>query len=353
MDFNPDDGTWANSADIQDANRQGGTFTGPSLWSSDLNIYGVIGNPPTQQYNGSHLDMVHQSPFGKGIAHEKDNVYWVFDGWAKSLTRYDFVDDHGPGQHYHGDAKVHVYNEIQVEPDGNLPSHMIVDKATNWLYVCHTKAGEILRVDITKGERNVTLPKVSNEPLADYASYKNAVFETIISTGLQKPVGIHIHDGILLVGDNAAGEIVMYDIEAPGFPEIGRIEIGYAHSSIMGITVGPDNKIYYTDFINRLVVRIDNSMVNPIGVEEKSPLTFRVSPNPASNGFSRIQLDGDARNAVVLVKDLTGRTVQQLPVNGQSTIDLNLGTLAAGMYMVMLADSRTGAPLGSKLLVVE
>ena len=144
-----------------------------------------------------------------------------------------------------------------------------------------------------------------------------------------------------------------YDIEAPRFPEIGRIEIGYAHSSIMGITVGPDNKIYYTDFINRLVVRIDNSMVNPIGVEEKSPLTFRVSPNPASNGFSRIQLDGDARNAVVLVKDLTGRTVQQLPVNGQSTIDLNLGTLAAGMYMVMLADSRTGAPLGSKLLVVE
>lgn len=353
MDFNPDAGTWATSQDIQDANRQGGTFTGPTLWSSDLNVYGVIGNPATQQYNGSHLDMVHQTPYGKGIAHEKDNVYWVFDGWAKSITRYDFVDDHGPGQHYHGDALVHVFNEITVEPDASLPSHMVIDKANNWLYVCHTDGGEIIRVDITKGERNVTLPKVSNEALADYASFKNAVFETIISTGLQKPVGIHIYDGMLLVTDNASGEIVVYDMENPGFPEMGRITIGYPNSDIMGITVGPDGMIYYTDYNNRRVVRIDNSSVFPVGVEEVSGVTMRLSPNPATYGTAQVSLTGHAASSMITLTDLTGRALQHIAVNGRQTVALDLAGMAAGMYIVSLSDPATGARQGSTMLVME
>ncbi|MDX5321515.1 MAG: hypothetical protein LPK45_10325, partial [Bacteroidota bacterium] len=32
-----ENGNWASTANIQDANRQGGSFTGPSLWSSDMN----------------------------------------------------------------------------------------------------------------------------------------------------------------------------------------------------------------------------------------------------------------------------------------------------------------------------
>ena len=67
-------GFFGTSPGVQDANHSGGTFTGPSLWTSDEDIYARPSGG-----NGSHMDMLHGSPFSMGIAHEKDNVYWVYD----------------------------------------------------------------------------------------------------------------------------------------------------------------------------------------------------------------------------------------------------------------------------------
>ena len=61
MSFSKDNGNWATGAEIQDANRQGGTFTGPTLWSSDMNVYAKPSGG-----NGSHLDMLHSSPYIDG-----------------------------------------------------------------------------------------------------------------------------------------------------------------------------------------------------------------------------------------------------------------------------------------------
>ncbi|MCB0738065.1 MAG: hypothetical protein KDC92_11170, partial [Bacteroidetes bacterium] len=58
-----DNGNFATSQGILDANRgyiPGVNFTGPTLWTADLNIYAVVGNPVTPTVNGSHLDMIHQ-----------------------------------------------------------------------------------------------------------------------------------------------------------------------------------------------------------------------------------------------------------------------------------------------------
>ena len=104
---------WATSPGVQDANHNGGTFTGPTLWSSDPDIYAQPSGG-----NGSHLDMLHGSPYSMGIAHEIDNAYWVFDGWNETIVRYDFVDDHGPGNDDHSDAIVRRYLEIEVKRDG-------------------------------------------------------------------------------------------------------------------------------------------------------------------------------------------------------------------------------------------
>jgi hypothetical protein len=69
--------------------------------------------------NGSHLDMLHGSPFSMGIAHEVDNVFWVCDDWNKDIVRYDFVGDHGPGNDDHSDAIVNRYENIGIDADGN------------------------------------------------------------------------------------------------------------------------------------------------------------------------------------------------------------------------------------------
>jgi hypothetical protein len=107
-------GTWATSAE---SNNGGNNFMGPSLWSSNLSIFAVQ-NP----YGlGSHLDMLHCSPYAMGIAWEKDNVYWVFGNtysggvYTADICRYDFVVDHNVGQDDHSDGIKHHYVSGQVK----------------------------------------------------------------------------------------------------------------------------------------------------------------------------------------------------------------------------------------------
>ena len=103
-------GNWANSPGVYDANHNGGAaFTGPALWSSDMGIYAQPSGG-----NGSHLDMLHVSPYCQGIAAEVDNVFWVFDGYTNDIVRYDFAEDHGPGNSYHGDAIIRRYSDDAV-----------------------------------------------------------------------------------------------------------------------------------------------------------------------------------------------------------------------------------------------
>ena len=73
-------------------------FMGPTLWPSSLNHFAVENQNNGNGLLGSHIDMNHQSPYGVGIAHDYDNVYWYNDGYYGELVRYDFKDDHDTGQ---------------------------------------------------------------------------------------------------------------------------------------------------------------------------------------------------------------------------------------------------------------
>lgn len=134
---------FATSQDIVDANRQGGTYTGATLWPGDLSIYGVVGNPPTQTENGSHLSMIHQTPYGKGIAFEKDNVYWVLDGYEGNLKRYDFGNPHQPGGDDHSGGGVQVYPDFKFTKHATFPGHIVIDANqkyfTIWMRSCWQK----------------------------------------------------------------------------------------------------------------------------------------------------------------------------------------------------------------------
>ncbi|MFM9944449.1 MAG: hypothetical protein ACKVQB_04380 [Bacteroidia bacterium] len=246
-----ENGNWGSSPNVLDANHQGGRYTGPTLWSSDFSIYGVIGNPPTQKVNGSHLDMVHQSPYCMGIAAERENVFWVFDGYYNNIIRYDFAADHGPGQDYHADAKLKRYNEVTVKRDATLPSHLILDKDKKWLYIVDGGNKRILRMDITTGIVAAKLPPVS-EVLAEYSRMEGATWEVFYDQNLQKPCGIEIKDNRLFVSDYATGEIICFDVNTK--KEMARINTG--SPGIMGIKIH-NGKLWYVNATNNAVMIVE------------------------------------------------------------------------------------------------
>jgi len=244
-------GNWATSANVLDANHQGGIFTGPTLWAGDLDIYAKYAGPGT---NGSHLDMLHASPFSMGIESERENLYWVFDGYNGNIARYDFSSDHGPGQHYHGDGKIHRYTEVKLKRLPDVPSHLVLDKEKTWLYMVDGGNQRILRLDIHSGSKARDLNLI-NEELAEYWEMENSVWQEFLapSFGLSKPCGIDLKDNRLFVSDYETGEIICFDVSKS--KEIGRINTG--KKGIMGIKIGPDHKIWYVNAITNELIRID------------------------------------------------------------------------------------------------
>ena len=244
-------GNWATSPSVLDANHKGGSFTGPTLWSGDLNIYAKDAGPKT---NGSHLDMLHESPYSMGIESEKDNVYWVFDGYNQNIVRYDFVADHGPGNSNHSDGKVHRYSEVSVTKNPLVPSHTVLDKNKKWLYIVDGGGKKIIRMDITTGAKFGNLSQ-TNETLAEYWEIVDAAWEVVlpVSFGLKQPCGIDIKDNHLFVSDYETGEIICIDINNSA--EIGRINTG--KPGIMGIKIGPDGKLWYVNSTSSQVFRVD------------------------------------------------------------------------------------------------
>lgn len=241
-----DNGNWATVADIVDANRQGGSFTGPSLWSSDMLVYARPSGG-----NGSHLDMLHGSPYSMGIENDKDNAFWVFDGYHEEMVWYDFAQDHGPGNSDHSDGRVRRFKNVKVKRKSGVPSHMVKDKTSDWLYIVDAGNKRVIRMNTatTKEKGNLQL---INEQLAEHKEFE-AEYEEFVTEGFESPCGIEIIDKTLFVTDNANGDIIAYDVDTK--KEISRLKTGNA--GIMGIVVGPNNKLWFTNATTNEIVRID------------------------------------------------------------------------------------------------
>lgn len=324
-----DNENWATSQDIQDANRNGGKFTGPTLWSSDLSIYGKVGNPPNADYNGSHLDMLHQSPFGKGIAYEKDNVYWVMDGYDGTLKRYNFNTDHGPGQDYHGDGEIYVYNDFSFSMTSSaLPQHIVIDDNRQWLYGCDTKNSKIFRMDITSASYNKDLPKNTNEPLAAYQEYLGATVETVLDKNLQDPVGIDFFENRLIITDNGLKELIIYDLD--NMEELGRYNFPtISNIGLKGVKVGPDGNIYLVDATNKKVYRMENSNKPAVGLNEKNDQNIKaVFPNPATEN---VYIESFSSGIKYSVFDQMGREVFNGILN-KGKNQINVKGISPGVY---------------------
>ena len=320
-------GNWANSPGVYDANHNGGdAFTGPALWSSDMSIYAQPSGG-----NGSHLDMLHVSPYSQGIAAEKDNVFWVFDGYTNDIVRYDFAEDHGPGNSFHGDAIVRRYSDDAVAKDPNdvIVSHLVLDGNSQWLYVVDHGNGRVIRIDINTGSDAGGNPNYPlNEPLAEYTEYTGYTQETVVS-GLLKPAGIDVVGNRMIVSEYQAGEVIIYDISTVPAIEVERISTGL--SSVQGVKVGPGGLIWFVDQNSNGVYKIS---AGELGVTE---LTMDVSiyPNPTSgelNIFLSNSIDG-----LVEIRDLQGKLINTTPIIGQGvSMDLDV---QSGMYLVTILNN--------------
>jgi len=246
--FSPENENFGTSPGVYDANHNGGApFTGPALWSSDMSIYARPSGG-----NGSHLDMLHESPYCMGIAHEIDNVFWVFDGNASQIVKYDFKSDHGPGNSNHDDGQVDRYIDISVSRKAGVPSHMVIDKESGWLYIADTGNKRILRMKINSGTKKRDLPLLY-EVLAQRREMESPEWEVFADTDLVDPCGIEVIGNRLFVSDNSTNKIIAYRLDTK--EELARIQT--TATSIKGIKVGPNGKLWYVDYSSNKVVRVD------------------------------------------------------------------------------------------------
>ncbi len=348
-----DKGDWANSPGVLDANFSNGQrapFTGPSLWSSDFSIYAQYAGPGT---NGSHLDMLHGSPYSAGIAWYKNNEYFVFDGYNGHVAMYDFAADHGPGNSWHDDGRLRRYPEISLKRLGLIPGHMEVDPQRKWLYVNDIGNKRIVRIDITSGSVKGTSTVRASETLAENVDMENVAWEVVANTGLERPCGLDVTNDRLIISDNGTSEIIVYDLtQSNGFPEMGRIKLT-GFNDVMGLKLDYDGKIWFVDKSSKQVVRIDNENVNRrepdgtfVGLEESNTVSFKVFPNPSTD---YVTVSGfDKESVMVKVSDLSGRTVIHKKI-GLNNALVNIKELNRGIYVLTLSDE-TDSVIGSQRL---
>lgn len=227
-----------------------GDFMGPTLWSSDPKIFAVL-RPGA---NGSHIDMLHATPFGMGIAHERDNVYWVFNGQVGALDRYDFHAPHQPGGDNHSDGEAWRWGLGQVSRVPGVPSHLVVDPESHLLYVADTGHHRVLRVDTRSGTLGEPLPTDDGQ-MPFITSIDRAKIDEVIPKGvLERPSGIALAGSLLFVSDNATSRIHSFDLE--GHP-VQSLDTGLPPGSLAGVVVGPDGRVYFGDLATGRVRRID------------------------------------------------------------------------------------------------
>ncbi len=269
-----DIGEWAAVSEIQNTSSNSPTFMGPGLWLSDTSIFTRVfqNNWMTGFPLGSHIDMLHQSPFGMGIAHDSAKIYWVFDGYNGNICKYDFVTDHDPGHDDHSAGKIWRYVDVKVSRVVSVPSHMVMDKSTGWLYFVDGGSKMIKRLNTKTGNvtGNLTVPSTAQEPLAGYYKVQNATLETF-DTLTNQPCGIDFYNNRLIVSDYTNGDIHIYNTSGAKPVEMGIIATGQA--GIMGVKIGTDGKIWFVNATQNKVVRID-----PLPVTDDASILNITSP---------------------------------------------------------------------------
>jgi hypothetical protein len=249
-------GTCQESRNTYNGQAPGNDFMGPTLWSADFDIY-AKSNPEAVQFNGfdlgSHLDMLHESPFCMGIAWERDNIYWTFDGLAGHVSRFDFQADHGPGFDDHSDGLIDHFTDVTVERLEGVPSHLVFDHDTGTLFVADTGNARILEVDPASAVESGDLAGL--EPGVKVTAFTGATVRELVPPGehyLEAPSGIALFGELVFVTDNETSTIQVFDRDGN---EVDYLETELPAGSLMGLRVDSVGHIWTVDFNTNRVLR--------------------------------------------------------------------------------------------------
>lgn len=219
-------------------------FMGPTLWSTDSSFEGG---------HESHYDMLHNSPNAVGIAWERLNIYWVFDGYHNSITRYDFASDHGPGGADHSDGFIGRYVEGQVSYTRGVSSHMEFDQKTKLLYIADTGNHRIAVLKTDSGKAGASLsPNYDGCP---QYRVNDAVIATFADTNLKKPSGLALRDGLVFVSDNETSQVLAFDANAQ-LVDYLDLSSELMPGSLMGIEFDAQGRLYVVDEKTSRVLQI-------------------------------------------------------------------------------------------------
>ncbi|MEC8024807.1 MAG: hypothetical protein VX223_12790 [Myxococcota bacterium] len=222
-----------------------GDFMGPTLQSADLDTFDAG--------HGSHIDMLHNTPLGMGIAWQSANIFWVFDGAHSSLTRYDFRKDHGKGGSDHRDGIVLRFAEGLVRRAPGIPSHMEVHQETGLLYVADTGNSRVLALDTTRG--TVGDPIFPNYDGSQQYMVKGADVRMVVDGkdyGIERPSGLAIHNDVLYIGDHATNRLFGFTLHGD---LIDYVQLPISEGGMMGIEFDAYGALYVADARANEVVR--------------------------------------------------------------------------------------------------
>jgi hypothetical protein len=224
-------------------------FMGPALFTTNREIFAK-----RITALGSHYDMLHATPFCKGIAHEVENIYWAFNGQDGSIDKYNFNKDHGPGEDDHSDGEIYRYASGQVKGvDDGTVSHLVFDPSDSMLYVADSGNGRIVKLDTTSGRKGAPIPK--NEILKASAIMEGTQVEEVVAPGvLTKPSGIELKGELLYVTDTATSTFHVFKKDGT---EVRKLKTDLPEGSLAGFAFGQDNKIWFVDRKGGRVLRID------------------------------------------------------------------------------------------------
>ena len=259
---------------------EGNDFMGPTLWSSEMDVFGQS-NPNAVSYLtdlfggpvdlGSHLDMLHESPECMGIEWDHDNVYWVYDGFHGSINRYDFQVDHGPGFDNHCDGDIQRWTGLELSRVEGVVSHLTLDRQHGILYIADTGNNRVLALDTSSGSRGRSLASVEDGSCqqtygisgpAHYVWRGSDV--TVVASNLEHPSGIHLVDGLLFVAENGTGRIHAFDVseateidDVVGLEAVGVAETGIPAGGIQGINLPSAEELWIVDNDGRALWLMD------------------------------------------------------------------------------------------------
>jgi hypothetical protein len=250
ISFGPGD-TFATCGEARTDNYDDDTFdyAGPVLWSSDPDVFAI----EIPGKNGTHIDMLHDTPFCMGIAHETGNAYWTFNGQDSSLDRYDFKKPHEIGGDDHSDGEMLRFAQGEVKRAPEIPSHMVFDPRDAMLYVADTGNSRVARLDTKSGRQGRNVP--SNDGLEVSARIDEAAVTDFVAPGeLDAPTGIALYRGAFFVTDNSTSEIHAYDREGK---ELSALDTGLPAGSLAGIAISREGVVYVADLATGRVLRLD------------------------------------------------------------------------------------------------